>query len=56
MLDFNGATAKAYLVSDKYPVVVVIDKTGIVRDIQKTTYNEPAYKSTTNAVDKALSG
>jgi peroxiredoxin len=54
MLDFNGATAKSYEVSDKYPVVVVIDKRGIVRSEQKTEYNTGAFKATTSAIDLAL--
>ena len=54
MVDFNGSTAKAYLVSSKHPVVVVIDKTGVVRAIEQTEYTDKAYKSISSAIDKAL--
>jgi len=55
MIDFDGATGKAYEVSSKYPVVVVIDKTGAIRAIEKT-YSKDAFKSITEAIDKALGG
>ena len=54
MLDFNGGTGKAYSVSNKYPVVVVIDKTSQVRAVEKTNYTDDAFKSITTAVDAAL--
>lgn len=56
MIDFDGGTSKAYQVSSKYPVVVVIDKSGTVRDIEKTNYTDAAFGSTTAAVDKAFKG
>ncbi len=54
MIDFNGDTGKAYDVSSQYPVVVVIDKSGNVSDIEKTEHNAKAYKATCAAIDKAL--
>ena len=54
MLDFNGSVAKAYSVSDKYPVVTVIDKSGVVRAVQKSTFSQNGFTDITNAVDKAL--
>lgn len=54
MLDFNGKTAKDYSVSDKHPVVVVIDRKGVVRSVEATEYTADAYKSTTTAIKKAL--
>lgn len=53
MIDFNGATGKAYGVSGKHPVVVVIDKTGDIQNVA-TTYSDEAFKAATAAVDKAL--
>ena len=55
MIDFDGSTGKAYEVSSKYPVVVVIDKTGVLRSIEKT-YSKDAFKTVTEAIDKALGG
>ena len=54
MLDFNGSTAKAYSVSDKHPVVVVIDRKGLVRSVKRTDYTATAYKATAAAIDAAL--
>jgi predicted transcriptional regulator len=54
MLDFNGDTGKAYQVSDKYPVVMVIDKKGIVRDVEKANYTQNAFKSAASAIESAL--
>ncbi|MCL5104124.1 MAG: peroxiredoxin family protein [Armatimonadetes bacterium] len=54
MLDFNGSTAKAYSVSGKYPVAVVIDKGLHIREVQKTNYTDDAFKAITAAVDEAL--
>lgn len=54
MLDFNGSTAKTYDVTSQHPVVVVIDKSGIARAVQKTKYTDAAFKTTTAAIDKAL--
>lgn len=54
MLDFSGATAKAYEVSDKHPVVVVIDKDGIVRSVQATKYTDDAFDKACSAISKAL--
>lgn len=54
MLDFDGATGKAYEVSGKHPVVVVIDRNGVVQHVAATTYTEDAFKATTAAIDNAL--
>ena len=54
MLDFNGSTAKSYSVSDKHPVVVVIDRKGVVRSVEATDYTPAAYEATSAAIDKAL--
>ena len=53
MIDFDGTTGKAYEVSSKYPVVVVIDRSGVIRVVEKT-YTPEAFKSVTEAVDKEL--
>ncbi|MCX6346024.1 MAG: hypothetical protein NT018_13290 [Armatimonadetes bacterium] len=54
MLDFGGKIAGSYLVSDNYPVVVVIDKSLVVKGLQKTQYNQSAYGNITDAIDAAL--
>lgn len=54
MIDFNGNTAKSYNVSSNYPVVVVIDKTGVVKSVQMTQYNDAAFKAVTTAIDNSL--
>lgn len=54
MLDFNGSTARAYSVSDKYPVVAVIDKNGVVRALQKSTFTQQGFNSVARAIDNAL--
>ncbi|MEN6356314.1 MAG: redoxin domain-containing protein [Armatimonadota bacterium] len=54
MLDFNGSTAKAYDVSSKVPVVVVVDSNAVIKAIQKNEYNADRFKSISNAVDSAL--
>lgn len=54
MLDFNGSTGKAYEVSSDYPVVVVINKNGIVKSIQETKYTDSAFAQTSKAIDAAL--
>ncbi|MCE5322097.1 redoxin domain-containing protein [bacterium] len=54
MLDFNGSTAKAYDVSGKIPVVVVIDQNSVVKAVQKNEYSTDRFKSISNAVDAAL--
>ncbi|MCL5102818.1 MAG: hypothetical protein M1133_01715 [Armatimonadetes bacterium] len=54
MLDFNGSTAKAYTVSSKYPVVVVIDKNSHVRAVQPSAYSADAFKPIAAAIDAAL--
>lgn len=54
MLDFNGATGKLYEVSGKHPVVVVIDKTGVVRAVERINYTVPVGKSVSDAIDVAL--
>lgn len=54
MLDWDGSTGKAYQVSDKYPVVVVIDKKGVVQAVQATNYTIQAYDVIVISIDKAL--
>lgn len=54
MVDFSGTTAKDYQVCNDYPVVVVIDRNTIVRNVQKTEYNAKAYKSVRESVENAL--
>ena len=54
MLDFKGSVSKLYLVNSENPVVVVIDKNGIVKDIEKAEYSDSAYKKCTNAINKAI--
>ena len=56
MLDFNGSTAKAYLVSSKYPVAVVIDRGSRVRAIQPSAFSADAFKPVSAANDTALKG
>jgi hypothetical protein len=53
MVDFDGPTGSAYMVSSKYPVVVVIDKGGIVRALEKT-HTASAASAVNAAIDKAL--
>ena len=54
MLDFKGETGRAYEVSDKYPVVVCIDKNSQVRSAQKTLWNQNAWNAMTGSIDAAL--
>lgn len=54
MLDFNGSVGKAYDVSAKYPVIVVIDKGGVVKAAAKTTYSQASFAQIVKAVDTAL--
>ena len=54
LIDFKGDVAKAYTVTDKHPVVVVIDKEGVVRSVEATKYTDKAYQATTAAIDTAL--
>jgi peroxiredoxin len=55
MIDFNGATARAYQVNDKHPVVVVIDKEGVVKHVEATAFDGDAFRATAKAIDAALS-
>lgn len=54
MLDFGGSVGRAYEVSSKYPVVVVIDKSSVVKAIAKTAYGQASFDQITKAVDAAL--
>lgn len=54
MLDFNSRTAKSYGVSEKHPVVVVIDKASIVRAIQSGPYSQESFDKITAVVSKML--
>lgn len=54
MLDFNGATGRAYGVNSKTPTVVVIDKTSTVRAVDRGAFDQASFKTITAAVDKAL--
>ena len=54
MLDWDGKTGKAYHVSDKYPVVVVIDKNGVAQAVQATNFTTQAYDTIVASIDKNL--
>lgn len=54
MLDFNGSVGKAYGVASKYPVVVVIDKSGVIKAATKTTFNQQAFAQIVSAANSAL--
>ncbi|HEY3246751.1 MAG TPA: redoxin domain-containing protein [bacterium] len=54
MLDFEGAIGSAYEVSSRYPVVVVIDRQGIVRGVYKTTFTKDAFAAAREAIDMAV--
>ena len=54
MLDFRGDVGRAYGVSAKYPVVVVIDKTSTVRAVARTAYDQASFNQITKAADAAL--
>lgn len=54
MLDFNGSVGRAYGVTSNHPVVVVIDRTGVVRAVTKTAHNQQAFGQITKAVDAVL--
>jgi len=54
LIDFDGKTAKAYDASDNYPVVVVIDKDSVVREVKKTKLDKEAFDAVTSAIDKSL--
>lgn len=54
ILDFSGRVGRAYGVSSKYPVVVALDRAGIVRAVTGTTYSQQAFSQITGAVDAAL--
>jgi hypothetical protein len=42
LLDFKGRTGAAYGVSSLYPVIVVIDRRGVVRGIQRSVWTRKA--------------
>ena len=54
MLDFNGATGKAYGANSKTPVVVVIDKNAVMKSVQSGAYSAGAFKTVASAIDSAL--
>jgi hypothetical protein len=54
MLDFNGATGKAYEANSKSPVVVVIAKDSTLKAVQKNGYSAGAFKNVSAAIDAAL--
>ena len=54
MLDWNGKMGKAYQVSDKRPVVVVINKNGVMQTIQATNFTTQAYDTVISTIDKSL--
>ena len=54
LIDFDGKTAKAYEASDNYPVVIVIGKDSVVREVKKTKMDKTAFDAVTSAIDKAL--
>lgn len=54
MLDFSGATARAYMVNSKTAVVVVIDRTGVVRYLTSGAFSDESLKAARAAIDRAL--
>lgn len=54
MLDFKGSMAKAYLVSDRHPTVIVIDRKGAVLAIQGSEWTKDTFDVVTGAIDKGL--
>lgn len=54
LLDFSGAIGAAYEVSSRYPVIVVIDRQGMVRGIYKTTFTRDAFAGAREAIEAAL--
>lgn len=54
MLDFNGGVSDNYLVNSKNPVVVVIDKSLVVKAVSKSGYSDSAFASVNSAIDSAL--
>lgn len=54
LLDFTGRIGTAYEVSSRYPVVVVIDRRGVIRGIQKSVWTPKALAGARSAVDAAL--
>ncbi len=54
LLDFEGGVGAAYEVSSRYPVIVVIDRHGVVRGIQKSVLTKEALAAAREAIDAAL--
>lgn len=54
LLDFSGAVGAAYEVSSRYPVIVVIDRQGMVQGIYKTTFTREAFAGAREAIEAAL--
>jgi len=55
MLDFSGTISKAYLVSSKHAGVVVIDRSGTVRYIERDSFTKERLTALKAAIDKLLS-
>ncbi|MGH2349772.1 MAG: peroxiredoxin family protein [bacterium] len=54
LLDFDGTVGGAYEASSRSPVIVVIDRQGTVRGIQKTPFTREAFAAVREAIDTAL--
>jgi predicted transcriptional regulator len=54
LLDFDGMVGAAYEASSRYPVIVVIDRQGVVRGIQRSTFTREAFAAVREAIDAAL--
>lgn len=54
LLDFSGTIGAAYEVSTRYPVVVVIDRQGIVRGVYKTAFTGDGFALARETIEIAL--
>jgi hypothetical protein len=54
LLDFEGSVGAAYEVSSRYPVIVIIDRRGVIRGIQKSVVTKEALARAREAIDAAI--
>lgn len=54
LLDFAGTVGAAYEVSSRYPVIVVIDRAGVIRGVYRTVFTREAFTAAHDAVESAL--
>ncbi len=54
LLDFKGRAGAAYGVSGRYPVIVVIDRRGVVRGLLRSVWTSKALADARRAIDAAL--